>query len=44
MYWHLVTWGEGVTVEQPAELRERLRRMCAKLAKHHVGATPPHTS
>lgn len=35
MCWHLFTWGTGVTVEQPAELRERLRRMCADLAKHH---------
>ena len=29
MCWHLITWGEGVTVEKPAELRESLRSMCA---------------
>ena len=37
MCWHLFPWGEGVTVEQPAELRERLRGMCDGVAKHHVG-------
>lgn len=36
MCWHLFTWGTGVTVEEPAELRERLQRMCAGLAKHHT--------
>ena len=35
MCWHLVTWGESVTVEQPALLRERLAAMCAELAGHH---------
>ena len=35
MCWHLVTWGEGVTVEQPASLRRRLAEMCASLATHH---------
>ena len=33
--WHLVTWGEGVTVERPASLRRRLAEMCASLAVHH---------
>ena len=36
MCWHLFTWGEGVTVEEPAQLRERLRSMCAGLAEHHA--------
>ena len=36
MCWHLFTWGTGVTVEEPAELRERLRHMCAGLALHHA--------
>ena len=35
MCWHLFTWGDGVTVEQPAELRHRLATMCAALAEHH---------
>ena len=33
--WHLITWGESVTVEQPAKVRERLAEMCAALAAHH---------
>ena len=37
MCWHLFTWGTGVTVEEPGELRERLRHMCAEVAKHHAG-------
>lgn len=37
MCWHLVTWGESVSVEQPIELTERLRRMCVQLAEHHAG-------
>ena len=37
MCWHLFTWGTAVTVEKPAELRERLRSMCVALAEHHVG-------
>ena len=36
MCWHLFTWGEGVRVEQPARLRERLQSMCAGLAAHHA--------
>ena len=35
--WHLVTWGEQVTVERPARLRRRLAKMCATLAAHHGG-------
>ena len=35
MCWHLVTWGESVTVEQPAHLRHRLADMCSGLAAHH---------
>ena len=36
MCWHLFTWGRGVTVDRPERLRERLRRMCASLARHHM--------
>ncbi len=35
MCWHLVTWGEAVTVEEPDRLRHRLAEMCAALAAHH---------
>ena len=35
MCWHLVTWGESVTVEKPLRLRRRLARMCEALASHH---------
>ena len=33
--WHLVTWGESVTVLEPSRLRQRLAEMCASLAAHH---------
>ena len=33
--WHLVTWGESVTILEPARLRQRLVEMCASLATHH---------
>lgn len=35
MCWHFFTWGDSVTVEQPAGLRARLAGMCAALAEHH---------
>ena len=35
MCWHLVTWGDSVTVERPAKLRRRLAEMCEGLAGHH---------
>ena len=35
MCWHLITWGESVTVEKPVRLRRRLARMCGALAAHH---------
>ena len=35
MCWHLVTWGDSATVEQPARLRNRLANMCADLAAHY---------
>lgn len=37
MCWHLITWGEGVTIEQPASLRRHLANICASLAAHHAG-------
>lgn len=33
--WHLITWGDHVTVEKPAKLRRRLAEMCEGLAGHH---------
>ena len=38
MCWHLVTWGETVTVEKPVRLRRRLAKMCTTLATHHRAA------
>ena len=35
MCWHLITWGDSVTVEQPEKLRRRLAAMCGGLAEHH---------
>ena len=35
MCWHLITWGDSVTVEHPTPLRQRLTAMCAELADHH---------
>ncbi len=37
MCWHLVTWGDTVTIEQPASLRRHLAKMCKDLAGHHSG-------
>ena len=33
--WHLVTWGESVTISKPSNLRRRLANMCSTLAAHH---------
>ena len=33
--WHLVTWGNHVTIEQPAHLRRCMAALCATLAAHH---------
>ena len=38
MCWHLITWGDSVTVEKPARLRRRLAAMCEGLAAHHGNA------
>jgi predicted DNA-binding transcriptional regulator YafY len=35
MMWHLVTWGDAVTVVRPLHLRRMLAEMCAWLAEHH---------
>ena len=35
MCWHLFTWSESVTVEEPDRLRRRLAAMCSALAAHH---------
>ena len=37
MCWHLFTWGESVTVENPVRLRQRLVELCTSLAAHHRG-------
>ena len=37
MCWHLFTWGESVTIEEPLRLRRRLSEMSARLAAHHWG-------
>lgn len=33
--WHLVTWGESVTILEPPSLRQRLAEICASLVAHH---------
>ena len=33
--WHLFTWGETVTIEQPESLREQMAGMCSTLANHY---------
>ena len=33
--WHLITWGESVTILEPPSLRQRLVEMCASLVAHH---------
>lgn len=35
MCWHLVTWGESMTILEPPGLRHRLSEMCVALAAHH---------
>ena len=46
MSWHLVTWQESVTVEQPIALRRRLADLCSTLATHHAytDSAPPSAS
>ena len=34
--WHLVTWGDSVTVVKPARLRRHLANLCRDLAEHHL--------
>ena len=36
MCWHLFTWGEEVTIEQPDRLRKQMADLCAALAGHHA--------
>ena len=33
--WHLFTWGDTVTVEEPESLRAQMADMCTLLAAHH---------
>ena len=39
--WHLVTWGESVTILEPPSLRQRLAKMCTLLAAHHRHQSSP---
>ena len=39
--WHLVTWGESVTILEPPSLRQRLAEMCASLVAHHRHQSSP---
>ncbi len=36
MCWHLFTWGDEVTIEQPGRLRKQMADLCAALAGHHA--------
>ncbi len=36
--WHLFTWGDSVTVEEPESLRLEMAEMCCLLAAHHQRA------
>ena len=35
MCWHLFTWGDTVTVEEPERLRVQMAEMCSLFAAHH---------
>ena len=35
MCWHLFTWGDRVTVEEPESLRTQMAEMCFRFAAHH---------
>ena len=35
MCWHLFTWGDSVTVEEPESLRVQMEEMCSLFAVHH---------
>ncbi len=37
MCWHLFTWGSGITIVEPPELRTQLCDMAAVVAAHHGG-------
>lgn len=39
MCWHLFTWGDSITVQQPEGLRRRLVEMCESAAVHHREST-----
>ena len=39
MCWHLFTWGDAVTVEEPERLREQMEEMCSLFAAHHRRTT-----
>jgi predicted DNA-binding transcriptional regulator YafY len=42
--WHLFTWGTGVTIMAPEELRLQLARVASVAARHHMEkrVSPPH--
>ena len=37
--WHLFTWGDAVTVEEPESLRVQMAEMCSLFAAHHRWAS-----
>ena len=39
MCWHLFTWGDAVTVEEPESLRVQMTEMCSLFAAHHRWAS-----
>lgn len=39
--WHLFTWGDAVTVEEPDSLRLEMEKMCSRLAAHHQARHAP---
>ena len=41
MCWHLFTWGDAVTVEEPESLRAQMAEMCSRLAAHHQARPTP---
>ncbi len=41
MCWHLFTWGDAVTVEEPESLRAQMAEMCSRFAVHHQAQRAP---
>lgn len=41
MCWHLFTWGDRVTVEEPESLRTQMAEMCSRFVAHHQDRPAP---